>query len=43
MKKALALNGESGLRYLHIMNKHSYENFMTRVQNTNHHHHHHPD
>ncbi|MRT13709.1 his operon leader peptide [Enterobacteriaceae bacterium RIT711] len=25
------------------MNKHSYENFMTRVQTTIHHHHHHPD
>ncbi|WP_115631792.1 his operon leader peptide [Buttiauxella agrestis] len=25
------------------MNKHSYENFMTRVQNTTHHHHYHPD
>ncbi|AYN29791.1 his operon leader peptide [Buttiauxella sp. 3AFRM03] len=28
---------------MHTMNSHSYENFMTRVQNTNHHHHHHPD
>ncbi|RKQ39001.1 his operon leader peptide [Enterobacter sp. R1(2018)] len=25
------------------MNKHSYENFMTRVQTASHHHHHHPD
>ncbi|WP_374708478.1 his operon leader peptide [Buttiauxella selenatireducens] len=25
------------------MNNHSYENFMTRVQNAFHHHHHHPD